>query len=121
GHAPTVDCLYPERFIFEINNCLRQSLILIVLYPESTPIMEAYRAMLDLKEAGIETQMVVANLVLPPEACVNEFFANRRQMQTKYLREITERFNLPVLQFPMMSEEMKGFEALRHGLAIIKN
>ena len=41
-------------------------------------------------------------------------------MQVKYLRQIIERFDLPVLQFPMMQEEMKGFEALRHGLAILK-
>ena len=86
----------------------------IVLYPESTPIMESYRAMLDLKNAGIETQLVIANMVLSEEVCINDFFKNRRQMQMKYLREIEERFNLPVLQFPLMQDEIKGLEPLNN-------
>jgi anion-transporting ArsA/GET3 family ATPase len=40
----------PERAVFSL-----------VLYPESTPIMEPWRALLDLKHAGIETQFIVAN------------------------------------------------------------
>ena len=86
----------------------------IVLYPESTPIMESYRAMLDLKNAGIETQLVIANMVLSEDVCINDFFKNRRQMQMKYLKEIKERFNLPVLQFPLMQEEIKGLEPLNN-------
>jgi arsenite-transporting ATPase len=84
----------------------------LVLYPESTPIMESYRAMLDLKEAGIETQLVIANMVLPEEVCTNSFFRNRKQMQVKYLEEIKKRFSLPVLQFPLMQEEIKGLNRL---------
>lgn len=90
----------------------RRTVFNLVLYPESTPIMESYRAMLDLKKAGIEMQLVVANMVLPEEVCVNDFFKNRRQMQMKYLWEIKERFNLPVLQFPLMQDEIKGLNAL---------
>ncbi len=85
----------------------------LVLYPEFTPIMESYRAMIDLKEAGIETQLVIANMVLPEEVCNNNFFRNRRQMQLKYLQEIKDRFNLPMLQFPLMQEEMKGLSRLK--------
>ena len=88
----------------------------LVLYPESTPITESYRAMLDLKKAGIETQVVVANMILPEEVCVNDFFKNRRKMQKKYLKEIKERFNLPVLQFPLMEAELKGLQRL--GVAV---
>jgi arsenite-transporting ATPase len=85
----------------------------IVLYPESTPIMESYRAMLDLKNAGIETQFVIANMVLSEEVCINDFFKNRRQMQMKYLKEIKEKFNLPMLQLPLMKEEIKGVKQLK--------
>lgn len=85
----------------------------LVLYPESTPIMESYRAMPDLKDAGIETQLVVANMILPEEVCTNNFFRNRRQMQMKYLQEIKERFGPPVLQFPLMQEEIRGLELLK--------
>ena len=84
----------------------------IVLYPEYTPIVESYRAMLDLKEAGIETQFVVANMILPEKVCTNDFFRNRRLMQMRYLREVKERFNLPILQLPLMEGELKGLHEL---------
>ncbi|MFZ2198061.1 MAG: TRC40/GET3/ArsA family transport-energizing ATPase, partial [Thermodesulfovibrionales bacterium] len=91
----------------------KRTIFSLVLYPESTPIMESYRAMLDLKEAGIETQLVIANMVLPGEVCANNFFKNRRQMQLKYLQEIKDKFNLPVLQFSLMQEEIKGLNRLK--------
>ncbi|OGS38622.1 MAG: hypothetical protein A2551_06340 [Elusimicrobia bacterium RIFOXYD2_FULL_34_30] len=91
----------------------------IVLYPESTPIMEAYRAMLDLKEAGLNTQLIVANMVLPREVCTNSFFASRYQMQMKYLKDIENRFVLPVLQFPMIQDEIKGIQNLQKAQKIM--
>ena len=100
--------------IIQILRDKNSTVFCIVLYPESTPIMESYRAMLDLKNAGIETQLVIANMVLSEEVCINDFFKNRRQMQMKYLREIKERFNLPMLQFPLMREEIKGLEPLNN-------
>jgi len=100
------------RKIIELIRDPERSVFCLVLYPESTPILESYRAMLDLKNAGIETQLVVANMVLPEEVCVNDFFRNRRQMQIKYLLEIRNKFNLPVLQFPMMQDEVRGSEEL---------
>ncbi len=101
----------------EIINTLRdksRTVFSLVLYPESTPITESYRAMTDLKEAGIETQLVIANMVLSEEVCINDFFKKRRQMQMKYLKDIKERFNLPVLQFPLMQDEIKGLEPLNN-------
>lgn len=73
--------------------------------------------MLDLKEAGIETQLVVANMILPQDACTNVFFKNRRNMQIRYLAEIQNRFQLPVLQFPLMQEEIKGLYHLEAAVA----
>ena len=37
----------------------------------------------------------------------------------KYLKEIKERFNLPVLQFPLMQDEIKGLERLSSALKSI--
>jgi arsenite-transporting ATPase len=90
-----------------------------VLYPESTPVLESYRAMIDLKDAGIETQFIVANMVLPEEVCINNFFKNRRKMQLHYLDTIKEKFNLPVLAFPLMDDEIKGFERLKAAAGIL--
>jgi arsenite-transporting ATPase len=91
----------------------------LVLYPEATPILESYRALLDLKEAGIDTQLVIANMVLPEEVCVNSFFKNRQDMQKKYLKEISDRFKLPVLEFPLMQDEIKGIEHLMEAESIL--
>ena len=38
----------------------------------------------------------------------------------KYLKEIKERFNLPVLQFPLMQDEIKGVERLSNALDFIR-
>ena len=56
-----------------------------VMYPEKTPIIEAYRASLELQSAGIQTQMVVANLIIPEKEAKTPFFKNRRNMQEKYM------------------------------------
>jgi arsenite-transporting ATPase len=89
----------PERSVFAF-----------VVYPESTPVVEAYRAMLDLKDAGIPTQFVVANQVLSPEYCTNDYFSRRRDMQEKYLKEIRDRFELPVIVMPLFDTEILGLD-----------
>ncbi len=88
----------------------QQSVFAFVVYPESTPVVEAYRAMVDLEEAGIRTQFVVANQVLQPRYCTNDFFARRRMMQEKYLLEIKERFGLPVVVMPLLESEIVGLQ-----------
>jgi len=98
-----------------------QSIFSFVVYPESTPVIEAYRAMLDLKEAGIQTQFVVANQVLEPEYCTNEFFIKRRKMQEKYLAEIKERFQLPVTVMPLLESEIKGMDMIRKSAELLFN
>ncbi len=86
----------------------QQSVFAFVVYPESTPMVEAYRAMLDLKDAGIPTQFVVANQVLLPRYCNNEYFTRRQSMQGRYLKEIKERFALPLAVMPLLETEIKG-------------
>jgi len=124
GHAESSDIKESAENRFKtIINTLRDkkhTVFSIVLYPESTPILESYRAMLDLKDAGIETQLVIANMVLPEEVCKNDFFRNRRKMQIRYLKEIMDRFNLPMLQFPMLQEEIKGLGQLKYALMNFK-
>ena len=98
-----------------------QSIFSFVVYPESTPVIEAYRAMLDLKEVGIQTQFVVANQVLEPEYCTNEFFIKRRKMQEKYLGEIKERFQLPVTVMPLLESEIKGIGMIQKASNLLFN
>ncbi len=96
-----------------------QSIFSFVVYPESTPVIEAYRAMLDLKSAGIQTQFVVANQVLEPEYCTNEFFIKRRKMQEKYLNEIRQKFQLPVVVMPLLETEIKGLEMIKRASELL--
>jgi arsenite-transporting ATPase len=100
------------RNIIEMLRDKNHTVFGVVLYPEYTPIVESHRAMLDLKDAGIETQFVVANMILAEDVCTNDFFRNRRQMQMSYLGELKKRFNLPILPLPLMEEELKGLQGL---------
>jgi len=58
-------------------------------------------------------------MILPLEVCEHNFFRNRRQMQMKYLKEITKIFGLPVLQFPLMQDEIKGVNSLQKAMSLL--
>jgi arsenite-transporting ATPase len=85
-----------------------------VMYPEKTPIIEAYRASVELESAGIKTQMVVANLIIPEEEAKSPFYKNRRNMQEKYMIEIKNTFNnAKIVKVPMYDREIKGLKMLK--------
>ncbi len=81
------------------------------MYPESTPIIEAWLSQ-ELATLDIPTGLVVANLVIPAEQATTPFIRARYAMQEKYLAEIGERFNVPILQIPLLPQEVKGLEML---------
>lgn len=89
-----------------------QSTFAYVMYPESTPIIEAYRAAEELRTLEIEPGLVVANFVLDPQDCTTPFAHARRAMQEKYLAEIAERFPVPMIQLPLLPYEVKGLDTL---------
>jgi len=91
-----------------------KSSFVFVMYPEYTPMIEAWRASEDLKkQVGIETAMVAVNYILPKDAGNNAFFGKRRKQQEKYLGEIEERFNKPMIFAHLLDHEPKGLAALR--------
>ncbi len=84
------------------------------MYPEYTPMVEAWRASEDLKkQVGIETTMVAVNYLLPSDVGKNDFFEKRRKQQEKYLLEIEKRFGKPMLLVPLLEEEPRGLANLR--------
>ncbi|HMK46904.1 MAG TPA: arsenical pump-driving ATPase [Methanocella sp.] len=90
-----------------------KSSFIFVLYPEYTPIMEAYRSAKDLeKQVGIKTAAIAANYILPDKYGDNAFFHNRRAQQQKYLHKIREKFKLPLMQIPLMNNEPEGVKEL---------
>jgi len=90
----------------------QRSTFAFVMYPESTPILEAWRAVEELRTVGIEPGLVVANQVLPPEQCTTEYFCRRSLMQARYLGEMAERFRVPILTMPLLEREVRGLDTL---------
>jgi len=83
-----------------------------VMYPESTPIVEASRAIAELGTLGIPLGLVVANMVLPDEASRTPYGRARWEMQQKYLADIEARFDAPVLEIPLLDGEVVGLDRL---------
>lgn len=90
-------------------------------------MVEAHRAMLDLKAAGIPTQLVIANQVIPAAQASSEFFGRRRGMQMEYLAEIERTLGAPVLTLPLLDREVRGLavvsevaELLFGGAAVVQ-
>jgi len=84
-----------------------------VMYPESTPILEAYRASQELAAIGVATQLVVANLLIAEEQATTPFFQKRRKMQLGYLDDMKRRFTgAALLQVPMMDSDIRGIDKL---------
>ncbi|KLU62532.1 arsenical pump-driving ATPase [Peptococcaceae bacterium CEB3] len=80
-----------------------------VMYPEKTPIIEAYRAGQELAGIGIKTNLAVANQLIPAEAATTPFFRSRREMQLGYLEEIRERFpQAYLLEMPLAVKDVQG-------------
>ena len=94
-----------------------RSTFAFVMYPEATPIIEAGRAIDELASLGIPLGLVVANMVLPEDACRTPFALARRQMQQAHLAEIEARFAAPVLELPLLDSEVIGLERLSNLLA----
>ncbi len=112
GAAPAKGDQYDK--VIDIMKDPKRSSFAFVMYPEYTPMMEAYRAAADLEDqVGIETSLVVANYLLPEEYGDNAFFKNRRTQQAKYLTEISDRFDVPMMLAPLRQEEPVGLDELR--------
>ena len=112
GAAPASGDQYDE--VIETMQDPERSSFAFVMYPEYTPMMEAYRAAEDLDDqVGIETSFVVANYLLPEEYGDNSFFANRRAQQQRYLGEIKNRFDVPMMLAPLRQDEPVGLDELQ--------
>jgi arsenite/tail-anchored protein-transporting ATPase len=112
--SAAADDVAKQRFgkVIEMMRDPEQSAFAFVMYPEATPVLEAWRAAQELETTGIRPSLVVANMVIPPELASTAFTRSRRSMQEKYLAEIAERFQTPVAEIPLLAHEIKGLEML---------
>jgi arsenite-transporting ATPase len=108
------DDLAKQRFgaVIDMMRDPAQSTFAFVMYPELTPIIEAYRASKELGTVGIETGLVIANFIIPPEQATTGYSRSRRNMQQKYMAEILQRFAAPVAQIPLLPTEVQGLTML---------
>ena len=111
--ATAADDVAKQRFgkVIEMMRDPTQSTFSFVMYPEATPILEAWRAAKELETVGVHASMVVANFVIPPNQ-MTTFVQSRRAMQENYLKEIAERFRVPLVQIPLLQQEVKGLKML---------
>ena len=84
-----------------------------VMYPESTPIEEASRAVDELATIHVQTSLIVANLVLTEQMATNEYWKQRYVMQQGYLADMQQRFNAPVVRLPLMADDLMGKSTLQ--------
>ncbi|MBI2759125.1 MAG: TRC40/GET3/ArsA family transport-energizing ATPase [Chloroflexi bacterium] len=112
--ATAADDVAKARFakVIEMMSDPEKSTFAFVMVPESTPILEAWRAAQELGTVGVHPGLVVANMVIPPEQTTTPFVQSRRAMQEKYLKEIVQRFNVPLVQIPLLPQEIKGLKML---------
>jgi arsenite-transporting ATPase len=103
-----------QRFgkVIEMMRDPARSTFAFVMYPEATPILEAERAIQELKTVGVQLGLVIANQVIPADQADTAFTQSRRVMQETYLDEIQKRFPVPVVQIPLMPYEIKGLKTL---------
>ena len=109
-----VDKATKSRFkeVIDMMQDVNKTTFSFVMYPESTPIEEAGRAMAELSGVGIKTSLVIVNLILPDSILTNDYLKQRKTMQEKYLKEIYKRFAVPVVQLPLLADDLIGKENL---------
>ena len=108
------DDIAKKRFrnVIEMMRDPAKSTFAFVMYPESTPLEEAWRAAQELGTVGIRPALVVANMVIPAEQATTPFVRARRAMQEKYLAEISDRFSVPMIEIPLLPSEVSGVDML---------
>ncbi len=100
--------------VIETMRSREKSTFVFVVYPEYTPIIEAWRASQELrKQVGIEAALVAVNYILPEEYGRNEFFESRRRQQMRYLAETGPRFGTPLFLVPLLDHAPEGIANLR--------
>jgi arsenite-transporting ATPase len=109
-----VDKITKSRFkeVIDMMQDINQTTFSFVMYPESTPIEEASRAMEELLTIGVPTSLVVANFILPDSILTNDYLKKRKAMQDKYLKEMDTRFTAPIVKLSLLPDDLIGKEKL---------
>lgn len=109
-----VDKITKSHFkeVIDMMQDIDQTTFSFVMYPESTPIEEASRAMKELLTIGVPTSLIVANLILPESIVTNDYLKKRKEMQDKYLSEMDIQFTAPIVKLPLLADDLIGKDKL---------
>lgn len=78
----------------------------IVMNPEKMVIRESERAFTYLNLFGYRVDCVIVNKIFPEQA--GDYFAKWVEIQGAYLKEIEEKFPVPIFRIPFKSTEITG-------------
>ncbi|MCX6736744.1 MAG: TRC40/GET3/ArsA family transport-energizing ATPase [Candidatus Parcubacteria bacterium] len=111
-----IDKITKSRFkeVIDMMQDINQTTFSFVMYPESTPIEEAARAMNELLTIGVPTSLVVANLILPESIITNDYWKQRQTMQEEYLVEMDRRFTAPIIKLLLLVDDLIGKDKLKN-------
>lgn len=109
-----VDKITKSRFkeVIDILQDPNKTTFSFVMYPESTPIEEASRAMDELLSIDVPTSLIIANQILPESIITNDYLRQRKAMQEKYLAVMAKRFTAPIVTLSLLTEDLMGKEKL---------
>ncbi len=98
-----------NEWVFQRN----EASVRLVMNPEKMVVAEARRSFTYLNLYGFQTDAVLVNKVLPKEAAQG-YFNGWQQIQQRHMAEIEDSFSpLPIIQVPLLAEEVTGFAMLR--------
>ncbi len=85
-----------------------------VTLPETTPIAEMDRAMMDLLRTNIPTQAIVVNQVLPQEALSSRLFGKRLALQLAHIDTLKRQHPAQIIAIaPLQDDEVIGTTLMR--------
>ena len=96
------------------------SALLLVLTPETLPILETARAVNTLLQEKLPLAGLIVNRILPDHAD-GDFLAQRRQQEQQHLKQIADDFtHLPRYQLPLQPTDIHGLPALKQMAALLE-
>jgi arsenite-transporting ATPase len=83
-----------------------ETTVRIVMNPERMVIRESERAFTYLNLFGYTVDCIIVNKIFPREA--GDYFSKWFELQERYMREVEERFPIPIFKIPFKSTEVVG-------------
>ncbi len=95
-----------------------RTIINLVARPEKTSFYETKRAKKELERTGIHNFNLIINGIVPAESADSIIFKQLRERQRPFIDQLSN-LGLTVIEAPMQSAEIKGYDTLKRFSAIV--